>query len=136
MKKRSAFISNSSSSSFICTISIVKDEEKFKQFEEEIGETFDRLTHEQLLQEIRYCGDFQDYLYGEKFENYKDQTFILDTDMQDVEEDPDGDTNYDNVELEDFCERSQKIFCADEEAGLENLRRIYCWKKRLRRNKK
>lgn len=125
MKKRSSFISNSSSSSFICTISVVKDDEKFKKFEEEIGETFDRLTHEQLLQEIRHCGDFQDYLWGEKFEKYKDQTFILDTDMQDVEEDPDGDTNYDNVDVEDFCERSQKIFDASEEAGLENLRSFY-----------
>lgn len=125
MKTRSGFISNSSSSSFICTISVVKDEEKFKQFEEEIDEKFDRLTHEQLLQEIRHCGDFQDYLWGEKFEKYKDQTFILDTDMQDVEEDPDGDTNYDNVDVEDFCERSQMIFGASEEAGLENLRSFY-----------
>jgi hypothetical protein len=45
--------------------------------------------------------------------------------MQDVEEDPDGDTNYDNVDVEDFCERSQKIFGVSEDAGLENLRSFY-----------
>lgn len=105
MKIRQQFISNSSSSSFIATIAIITDEEKFKKFEETVGYTYDRLNYEQICKDYHH-GDFFDCL-SKPDAKYSDCTFVHAYDMDDVEEDPDGDTNYD-IDI-DECNFSDEV---------------------------
>lgn len=122
MKTRKFFVSNSSSSSFICTIAVVRDEEKLKKFEEKIGEKLDRYTYEEICKNYRR-GDFEDCL-SKPNEKYKDCVFIHEYYMDDIEEDPDGETNYD-ADLDWFPDKQQEIFSADLEDGLEIVDQTY-----------
>lgn len=127
MKIRNSFISNSSSSSFICTIAVVEDEEKLKQFENKINYIMKRLNHKEMLESLEHCGDFQDSLYGAEFEEYKDKTFIVDTECGEwelYEEDEDGELierDYDQVDISDFSNSSQRIAYAGNEEGLNQI---------------
>lgn len=115
MKQISGFISNSSSSSFIATIAIITDEEKFSKFEEESGFKFDRLTYEQICKNYS-DGDFYDYL-SKPDEKYSGATFVHEWDMSDIEENEDMD--YDNVDTDDFSDKVLALCGAGENEGIK-----------------
>ena len=100
---RTGFVSNASSSSFIATIAIIKDEEKFQKFEESVGYKYDRLNYEQICKQYGR-GDFYDYL-SKPNEKYSDCTFVHEYDRCDIDDDEDGDYDVDI----DECDFSDKV---------------------------
>lgn len=122
MKSRMGFVSNSSSSSFIVTIAVVRDEEKLKKFEEKIGVKLDRYNYQEICERYRY-GDFDSWL-TKPSDEYKDETFIHEYGREDIEEDPDGETNYD-ADLDWFSDKDQELFSATLEDGLEIIEQTF-----------
>lgn len=121
-KKRMGFVSNSSSSSFIVTIAVVRDEEKLKKFEEKIGAKLDRYNYEEICENYGN-GDFFGYL-TKPSEEYKDEMFIHEYGREDLYEDEDGYVDYD-VDIDIFSEKDQQLFSATLEDGLEIIDQTY-----------
>lgn len=122
MKTRKYFVSNSSSSSFIATIAVITDEEKFSKFEEESGFKFDRFTYEEICGNYG-DGDFYDYFSKPK-EEYSNAIFVHEWDRSDVEEDEDGD--YDSVNVDD-CDFDDKVLALYEagDVGIEVIEQTF-----------
>lgn len=115
-KIRLGFVSNSSSSSFITTIAIITDEEKFRKFEESSGFKFERFTYEQICKSYHH-GDFYCYLSKPK-EEYSNATFVHEYDMSDID-DPEDPDDYDDISFEDFSDRANALYDAGEDEGIE-----------------
>lgn len=114
-KIRLGFISNSSSSSFITTIAIITDEEKFSKFEESSGFKFERFTYDQICKNYSQ-GYFYDYL-SKPDEKYSNATFVHEYDMADMDETEDMD--YDDVLFDEFSDQANALYSAGEDEGIK-----------------
>lgn len=114
VKIRAGFVSNSSSSSFIATIAIITDEEKFQQFEENVGYKYERLNYEQICKEYHH-GDFYDCL-SKPDPKYSDCTFVHAYDKCDIDDDEDGDYDVDIDEC-DFSDEALDLNAISDEDG-------------------
>jgi hypothetical protein len=132
MKISQSFISNSSSSSFIATVAVVIDEQKFDAFEKHVGHTYEKKSFEEfekLKGRWGWPGDFEDCLFVNPVtEDLKDKKFIYHYEKSGDDSDflnADGDEyNYD-IDLDFFSEEAQDIYSADEENGLKILGQTY-----------
>lgn len=132
MKISQGFISNSSSSSFIATVAVVIDEQKFDKFEKHVGHTYEKMSFEEFknLNGLwGWPGDFGSCLFVEPVtEDLKDKKFVYhwehagdDTDFYNEKS---GEYSYD-IDLDFFSEKSQDIYSANEENGLKILGQTY-----------
>lgn len=109
MKVRMDFVTNSSSSSFIAVFAKIDNKEKAQPIIEKYG--YDIYTGEQLLKEMshsRWSKLFEwdwagvDVTPSERYvEDNITSEFIFFSDSEDIQEDEDGDTNYD-IDSSDF----------------------------------
>ena len=130
-KIRSGHVSNSSSSSFIATVSQVIDEEKFKAFNEKHKLGLKVYTSvSELIGDLEYCGDFYDNLYLDRIRSLEEPikvVFLTGCGPDgDGYFDPEctGDYNYD-VDLDDFDEKDQIMYCASTNEGLKVITQTY-----------
>lgn len=114
MKIRSDFVTNSSSSSFICCFARIADEEKAKKILEQYKNDIKIYTAQEVLQEIKHYDKYwlngwldRDwagvYMTPDKdyIQNYMDNRFVVLKDSEEIYADEDGYVDYD-VDLSDF----------------------------------
>lgn len=124
MKQISGFISNSSSSSFIATIAVITDEEKFSKFEEESSFKFERFTYDQICSTYG-DGDFYDNFSKPK-EEYSNATFVHEWDRSDIDECEFEDGDYDSVGVDD-CDFDAKVLALYDagDVGIEVIEQTF-----------
>lgn len=126
MKIRKDFVTNSSSSSFICCFARVADPEKAKAILEKHEDTIQQYSAQDVLAELD-DNEWSTWLEWEwagidvtPSENYvaqhMDDVFVLVTNSEELYEDEDGDVNY-NVNYEDF---DKKTISAIDDISEEN----------------
>lgn len=112
MKTRSDFVTNSSSSSFICCFARIADQQKAQATLDKHEKKIEVYTAEEVLAELKRNSTWSKWLEydwagidvtpsKEYIEQHMDDRFIVITDSEDLYEDEDGDIDYD-VDYSDF----------------------------------
>lgn len=127
MKIRAGFVSNSSSSSFIATVAVVTDVEKFNKFKERTGFHYPIIDAEHYNKDYQWSGDFFDHLKPLSDEYNKDMIVFdqgvgPDDDMSFL--DGYGDMDY-SVDLSDFDAKNAAIYLAGPDDGIQIVQQTY-----------
>ena len=120
MKTRLSFISNSSSSSFIATIAVVRDD-IVKEVWRKAWCRLDRYNYEEICK--RYGrGEISLIISQKPMKNTRMRYLfmsILKQDFYPEDGEDECEPDYDSVSIDDFSEKDQQLFSATLEDGLE-----------------
>jgi hypothetical protein len=144
MKRRRGLVSNSSSSSFMCTFGKIIDKEKFETWQKANKLKFDTLLGEELIyateKELWNNDRIAKFFYNLEYDFF-DQMLSRDSIIKEIERDPkaiyviaggegsggeefywDGDEyDYDKVYEDHFLSNVEALYSANKEQGFKNI---------------
>ncbi|MCK9428940.1 MAG: hypothetical protein M0R17_02880 [Candidatus Omnitrophica bacterium] len=137
MKIRQGFVSNSSSSSYIIGIGKLIDETKFTEYCKSNHIDYEILTVKEIIEKSGWDRCYREKdksFYNEAFDGNKvsikidptkfEDKYIKVNYGEDIQEDPDGDTNYD-IDCDDFEPIGQTIFGIGHNTGVQSFQYSY-----------